>query len=88
MSALLELPGRGGLAIAAAGARLKVIAPIGVLTLELRAVLIRRNVSVTDSIRSDPCSVCGRFAFPIPESVCYLCRRGPAPLPAEVADGR
>lgn len=56
------------------GEELRVRAPAGVLTEELRASLRARKREMVRLLSSYPCTSCGQHAFPEPGTVCSWCK--------------
>ena len=65
-----------GATLTVEGPDLRVRAPRGILSDVIRAELLARKDEIIWLLRSHPCMKCGRFAFPNPNTLCYLCGGG------------
>jgi hypothetical protein len=71
-----------GVTVYAVEDRLRIKAPAGTLTPELRSALADQKPALLGLLREPPrvraylCSGCGRFHFPEPAFLCYWCRNG------------
>ena len=57
------------------GDRLRLVAPAGAITPELRDALRAAKPALLEFLAPHPCAACGRFAFPVPGLTCYWCQR-------------
>jgi hypothetical protein len=72
---LLQALRSAGAGVAVVGSDLKIRAPKGAVTPELREAIVAHKSELVKMLSTYPCASCGRFAFKEPGKVCFWCIR-------------